>query len=43
MMVGISRRLLESAAPEKQFEAVRRELVFLACAYLEACSIRSAS
>lgn len=43
MMVGISRRLLESDAPEKRFETVRGELVFLACAYLEACSTRVAS
>ena len=38
VMVGVSRRLLESAAPEKQFEIVRRETIFLACAYLNACS-----
>jgi AcrR family transcriptional regulator len=40
VMVGVSRRLLESAAPEKQFEIVRREMIFLACAYLNACSAR---
>jgi AcrR family transcriptional regulator len=39
-MVGVSRRLLESSAPEEQFETLRRELIFLACAYLDACSIR---
>ena len=38
-MAGVSRRLLESPAPEKQFEALRQELVFLACAYLNACSV----
>ena len=39
-MFGVSRRLLESAAPEKQFETLRQELIFLACAYLKACSAR---
>ncbi len=39
-MAGISRRLLESDAPEKQFETLRQELVFLVCAYLEASSAR---
>jgi AcrR family transcriptional regulator len=38
VMVGVSRRLLESAAPEKQFVTLRQELIFLACAYLKACS-----
>jgi hypothetical protein len=38
VMVGVSRRLLEAGAPEKQFETIRRELVVLACAYLDACS-----
>lgn len=37
-MVGVSRRLLESPAPEKQFDAVRQELIFLARAYLNARS-----
>ena len=37
-MAGISRRLLESAAPEKQLEALQTELVFFVCAYLEAGS-----
>ncbi len=40
VMVGVSRRLLESAAPEKQFDILLRELIFLACAYLNACSAR---
>jgi len=40
MMVGVSRRMLESGAPEKQFDRLREELVFVACAYLEACSAR---
>ena len=38
-MAGVSRRLLESDAPEKQFAALRDELVLLACAYLAACSV----
>ena len=38
-MVGVSRRLLESGAPEKQFATVRQELILLSCAYLNACSI----
>jgi AcrR family transcriptional regulator len=42
-MVGVSRRLLESSAPEKQLDSVRRELVFFACAYLDACTVRSAA
>ena len=40
VMVGVSRRLLESTAPEKQFDVLRQEMVFLACAYLNACSAR---
>jgi predicted component of type VI protein secretion system len=32
--------MLESGAPEKHFETLRQELVFLACAYLDACSAR---
>jgi len=39
-MAGLSRRLLESAGAEKQFETLRRELIFLARAYLGACSAR---
>jgi AcrR family transcriptional regulator len=41
VMVGVSRRLLESSAPEKQFEILRQEMIFLACAYLNACSARA--
>lgn len=37
-MVGISRRLLESTAPEKHFGTVKQEFVFFVCTYLEACS-----
>jgi AcrR family transcriptional regulator len=39
-MAGVSRRVLESDAPEKQFYALREELVFFVCAYLDACSVR---
>lgn len=42
MMAGVSRRILESSAPEKQFEMLRQELMFAACAYLDACSARDA-
>jgi AcrR family transcriptional regulator len=35
-MAGVSRRILESVAPEKQGAAVRRELIVLACAYMRA-------
>lgn len=37
-MVGVSRRLLELSAPQEHFDAMRRELIFLACAYLTARS-----
>jgi AcrR family transcriptional regulator len=40
VMVGVSRRLLESPAPERQFDSVRLELILLACAYLNVCSTR---
>jgi AcrR family transcriptional regulator len=40
VMVGVSRRLLESPAPEKEFDVLRREVIFLSCAYLNACSRR---
>lgn len=39
-MVGVSRRMLEADAPEKQFEALRQELIFFVCAYLGASSSR---
>jgi AcrR family transcriptional regulator len=39
-MVGVSRRLLESGSPGKQLNALRQELIFFVCAYLEACSAR---
>jgi AcrR family transcriptional regulator len=37
-MAGVSRRLLESASLESDYEKVRDELVFLVCAYLRVCS-----
>jgi AcrR family transcriptional regulator len=37
-MAGVSRRLLESPAPEKESDIFQQELVFIACAYLDACS-----
>ena len=41
-MNGVSRRLLESASPELDYERLRDELVFLVCGYLRACSERRA-
>jgi AcrR family transcriptional regulator len=40
VMVGVSRRMLESAAPEKQLDALRQQMISMACAYLDACSAR---
>jgi AcrR family transcriptional regulator len=42
-MAGVSRRLLESDAPEKQFDALRQELILFACAYLQANARMSAA
>jgi AcrR family transcriptional regulator len=39
-MFGVSRRLLESPAPEKQFDTMLQELILLARAYLNASSTR---
>jgi AcrR family transcriptional regulator len=39
-MVGVSRIILESDSPEKHFDALHRELIFLVRAYLDACSAR---
>lgn len=36
-MSGVSRRLLESGAREKDFRELREELVLFACSYLRAC------
>lgn len=38
-MAGVSRRLLESSAPEEQFDGLREELIFFVSTYLNACSI----
>jgi AcrR family transcriptional regulator len=40
-MAGVSRRLLESDAPERQFDTLRRELIFLVSVYVDACSVTS--
>jgi len=42
-MAGVSRRLLESDAPQEQFATLRQELIFFACAYLKACCARPAA
>jgi Tetracyclin repressor-like, C-terminal domain len=39
-IAGIIRRLLESVAPEREFESLREELILFARAYLEACPTR---
>jgi AcrR family transcriptional regulator len=39
-MAGVSRRLLESGAPEKHCDTFRQELILFVCAYMEACSAR---
>lgn len=39
-MIGISRRILESGGAEKRVDALRDELIFAACAYVDACSAR---
>ena len=41
-MVGISRRILESGVAEGQREILQQELIFVACAYVDACSARLA-
>jgi len=38
MMSGVSRRILESDAPEKQLEALRSELIVMACTYIDVCT-----
>ena len=40
-MSGVIRIVLESSTPEQQFDALREELIFVACAYLDACSARA--
>jgi septum formation topological specificity factor MinE len=39
-MVGVSRRMLESDASEEQLDTLRQELIFVACAYIDAYSAR---
>ena len=40
MMVGVIRRMLESGAPETEDDTLRRELIVMASAYLDASSAR---
>jgi AcrR family transcriptional regulator len=40
MFAGVSRRILESEAPEKALAPFRQQLILVTCAYLEACSTR---
>jgi AcrR family transcriptional regulator len=42
-MAGVSRRILESPSPEKQLAPLRGELIRMACAYLDACSVHLSS
>lgn len=39
-MAGVGRKMLESSSPEKKLETLRRELILMACSYLDACSAR---
>jgi hypothetical protein len=39
-MVEVSRRMPESGSTESELETFRRELIVLACAYLNACYVR---
>ncbi|MGC4049774.1 MAG: TetR/AcrR family transcriptional regulator [Paludibaculum sp.] len=39
-MSGVSRRLLESSAPEQKYEALKNELIRMACAYLETPAVQ---
>ena len=42
-MAGVSRRILESPSPEKQLAPLRQEMIRMACAYLDACSMQVSS
>ena len=42
-MGGVSRRLLESVTPEREFELLREELIAMACAYLKSCTQRQSA
>jgi hypothetical protein len=37
---GVSQAILESGAPEKKLDSLRREPISMACAYVDACSAR---
>jgi AcrR family transcriptional regulator len=37
-MLGVGRRLVESAWPETYYESLRQELILMVCAYLKTCS-----
>ena len=39
-MAGVSRRLLESASPEKQYRPLKQELGLMMRAYIDACSAK---
>lgn len=39
-LVGVSRRILESPDPEQQMEILSRELILIACSYVDASSAR---
>jgi AcrR family transcriptional regulator len=41
-MVGVSRRILESAVPVEHLGRLRQELISMACAYLDVCSRQNA-
>jgi hypothetical protein len=43
MMFGVSRRMLESTAPDREIDTLRRELIAAAAAYLDACAAPSQS
>jgi hypothetical protein len=43
MMSGVSRRVLESSAPERHFAELRPELLFLARVYVQACAASAAA
>jgi AcrR family transcriptional regulator len=40
-MAGIGRRLVESGTPERHLAALRQELIFMVCSYLDASGKRS--
>ena len=42
-LAGVSRRILESSAPEKQLATMRQELIVVVCAYVDACTQRGSA